>query len=309
MRYKDKLSKLQPSEKPQLYIGGIFPITGTKYKAPELAAVAMIAVKDVNKNKDVLPNHQLSLDINDGQCEADVVMKRFIDIIKTNDASKFRSTVGMLGPACSDTVEPIAGVSKHFRTVVISYSAEGSISSDNRQDYPYFFRTIAENKQYKHPYVTALQEFGWRKVAALTQDGAKYSDYMSELQDKFQKNNIEFIMNRKFPKEATDMRMYLQDLKDRGAKIIIGEFYASSAGHIMCAAYKLSMTQREGYAWFLPGWFDNNWYDIDELRRINNETDKMDNNPEIEKEENPGGNIDIFGKVGDLPDCTTDQMV
>ena len=49
----------------------------------------------------------------------------------------------------SDTVEPIAGVSKHFRTVVISYSAEGSISSDNRDDYPYFFRTIAENKQYK----------------------------------------------------------------------------------------------------------------------------------------------------------------
>ena len=49
----------------------------------------------------------------------------------------------------SDTVEPIAGVSKHFRTVVISYSAEGSISSDNREDYPYFFRTIAENKQYK----------------------------------------------------------------------------------------------------------------------------------------------------------------
>ena len=44
-------------------------------------------------------------------------------------------------------------------------------------------------------------------MAALTQDGAKYSDYMSELQDKFQKNNIEFIMNRKFPKEATDMRM------------------------------------------------------------------------------------------------------
>ena len=29
----------------------------------------MIAVKDVNKNKDVLPNHQLSLDINDGQLQ------------------------------------------------------------------------------------------------------------------------------------------------------------------------------------------------------------------------------------------------
>ena len=40
MRYQEKLSKLQPSEKPQLFIGGIFPITGTKYLAPELAAGA-----------------------------------------------------------------------------------------------------------------------------------------------------------------------------------------------------------------------------------------------------------------------------
>ena len=60
---------------------------------------------------------------------------------------------------------------------------------------------------YRHAYVTALQKLSWRKVAALTQDGAKYSDYMSTLQDEFQNNNIEFIMNRKFPKEATDMRM------------------------------------------------------------------------------------------------------
>lgn len=54
------------------------------------------------------------------------------------------------GPACSDTIEPVAGVSKHFRTVVITYSAEGSITSQgNEEQYPYFFRTIAENKQYK----------------------------------------------------------------------------------------------------------------------------------------------------------------
>ena len=108
-----------------------------------------MAVDDVNRNKSMLADYELSLDIKDGKCEPDVVMKKFIDIIKTKDNTRFRSTVGMLGPACSDTVEPIAGVSKHFRTVVISYSAEGSISSDNRQDYPYFFRTIAENKQYK----------------------------------------------------------------------------------------------------------------------------------------------------------------
>ena len=56
-----------------------------------------MAVEDVNHNSDILANHNLVLGINDGKCEADVVMKRFIDIIKTKDTSRFRSTVGMLG--------------------------------------------------------------------------------------------------------------------------------------------------------------------------------------------------------------------
>ena len=43
------------------------------------------------------------------------------------------------------------GLSTHYRTVVVTYSAEGSIEEDNgsASEYPYFFRTIAENKQYK----------------------------------------------------------------------------------------------------------------------------------------------------------------
>ena len=63
---------------------------------------------------------------------------------------KYWPNLNIPGPACSDTVQPIAGVSKHFRSVVITYSAEGSIKDDEDQtQYPYFFRTIAENKQYK----------------------------------------------------------------------------------------------------------------------------------------------------------------
>lgn len=50
------------------------------------------------------------------------------------------------GPACSDTVEPLVGVAETFKTVVMSYSAEGAIF--NYSKYPYFFRTIPENKIY-----------------------------------------------------------------------------------------------------------------------------------------------------------------
>ena len=58
---------------------------------------ALLAVSDVNSNPDILPQYQLDMTVFDGQCEADVVMKKFIDIIKTKDASRFQSTVGMLG--------------------------------------------------------------------------------------------------------------------------------------------------------------------------------------------------------------------
>jgi len=46
----------------------------------------------------------------------------------------------MSGPGCSKTAEPIAGVSKHYNMVIISYSAE-ALNLANRAMYPLFFRT------------------------------------------------------------------------------------------------------------------------------------------------------------------------
>ena len=120
-------------------------------------------------------------------------------------------------------------------------------------------------------------------MASLTQDGHRYSEYISSLQDTLQKNSILFISNRKFQRETTEMSMYLKDLKSRGARVIIGEFFENAARSVMCEAYKLGMTQRNGFVWFLPGWYQNNWYDLDVLRS-----------------EKPNATF---------PDCTTSQMV
>ena len=56
-----------------------------------------MAVDDINSNTNLLTDYYLDLLVYDGQCQADVVLKRFIDIIKTTDSSRFQSTVGMLG--------------------------------------------------------------------------------------------------------------------------------------------------------------------------------------------------------------------
>lgn len=156
-----------------------------------------MAYMAINKNKTILPDYNLKLLVQDGQCKADNVMKRFIDFIVEG---YYPQLVGVLGPACSETVEPLAGVSRHYHIMVISYSAEGASFSD-RSKYPYFFRTIGENKHYKNVYLYLFKYFGWKRVAALTEDGQKYTEYISLMQDDLEKNNIKFIANKKFPRE------------------------------------------------------------------------------------------------------------
>ena len=103
---------------------------------------------------------------------------------------------------------------------------------------------------------------------------------------------------------------YIKDLKDRGAKIIIGEFYPSSARLVMCEAYRAEMTQRQGYVWFLPGWYDDKWYDIDALKKIENRTQSNDSLFEHSTSFNQG-TIQMFEdtEVGVLPSCSTREML
>ncbi len=115
-----------------IHIGGIFPITaaGPAYSgrftpilignlkvcfvydkfnffflniSGLLPAVSM-AETAINLNPKILPNIRLNILKMDGKCQADQVMKAFINIYMNQGR-----VLGVLGPACSETVEPIAG--------------------------------------------------------------------------------------------------------------------------------------------------------------------------------------------------------
>ncbi|KAJ8951813.1 hypothetical protein NQ318_019786 [Aromia moschata] len=253
--------RLRESTKTPIYIGGIFPVDASSYNGKGIIKASIMATMAINNNATILPDYRLNLLAFNGKCKADYVMKSFIDFLVEG---YYPNMVGVLGPACSDTVEPLAGVSKHYRMMVISYSAEGASFSD-REKYPYFFRTIGENNHYKHVYMKLFQLFGWRRVAALTEDGQKYTEYISFMQDHLDKNNITFVANKKFPRERETeaMTRYLEDLKDKRARIIIADVVDDVARAVMCEAYKLKMTAKEGYVWFLPVWLNASWYNTD----------------------------------------------
>ncbi|CAL7950409.1 unnamed protein product [Xylocopa violacea] len=270
LNYTVNLWMPNTADKNILYVGGIFPMSEAFYSGNSILIAAWMAKRAINMNNTVLRDYNLTLLANDGQCKSDMVMRSFINYIVHNQYDKL---VGVLGPACSETVEPLVGVSKHYKTVIISYSAEGS-SFNDRTKYPYFFRTIGENKQYKHVYLQLLKKLGWKRVASLAEDGQKYTEYISYMQDMLRDNGIVFVANVKFPREreAVVMTKYLQDLKQKKAKIIIADIYDQVARQVMCEAYRLEMTAVQGYVWFLPLWLRPEWYDTD---RYNQEGEQV----------------------------------
>uniref|UniRef100_A0A182F2H0 receptor protein-tyrosine kinase n=1 Tax=Anopheles albimanus TaxID=7167 RepID=A0A182F2H0_ANOAL len=263
--------------KEKIAIGGIFPNTGMGPAYRGILPAALLAQYHINSNRSILRNYELVVQVRDGMCKPDEVLKQFINYYLTRTR-----TVGVLGPACSETIEPIAGISKHFRMAVISYSAEGA-SLTYRESYPYFFRTIGENQQYKYVYSQLLPKLNWHRVAALTEDGQKATEYISYMEPMLKQHNIELISNKKFPRDLKedDMEQYLLDLKMKNAKIIIADVDDKMVRVIMCIAYSLQMTSENGYIWFLPMWLTNLWNQpalrsetkrctIEELRHVMN---------------------------------------
>ena len=61
----------------------------------------------------------------------------------------------------------------------------------------------------RYAYLKVFNRFKWHNVASLTQDGHKYSEYIGHLQDLLQKNDINYILDKKFREDFSteDMKM------------------------------------------------------------------------------------------------------
>lgn len=87
-------------DKITISIGGMFP-ESIAYAGLDIAV--NMAVEAVTASK-ILDNIKFTVLINNGECKSDAVMKNFVHFYTKSD-----SVMGVLGPACSETVEPIAG--------------------------------------------------------------------------------------------------------------------------------------------------------------------------------------------------------
>ncbi|GFN92404.1 guanylate cyclase [Plakobranchus ocellatus] len=253
-------------EKPKIFLGGLFPLSGIGWADMGLIAAANLALDMVNEETDVLPNYSLEMIVNDTQCKHDRAMGQFIAMHRRQPPM-----AGILGPGCSDAAERIASLSQHFHLLMVSYGAQARDMSD-RNKYPYFFRTVSPVHLYRHVYSALFDKLGWQVVGTLTQSSPDLPEYhlslISNLQQGKQLNSrysSPLVVHHKVLNSTgmPDVAQVLREFKEQKMRIIIAEVTSDVARQIMCEAFKQSMTGYEGYVWFLPSWYPLHWQDVE----------------------------------------------
>jgi gamma-aminobutyric acid type B receptor len=59
----------------------------------------------------------------------------------------------------------------------------------------------------------------------------------------------------------TDPTDAIRNLRRQDARIIVGLFYVIAARRVLCEIYLQSLYGKS-YTWFLIGWYEDNWYQI-----------------------------------------------
>lgn len=184
----------------QIIIGAMFPSNGSSKVYNGISTAAKMAEEAINLDENILKHYKLTVLIMNDTCQPAETLRTFINFYNIDSRSK--NVIGIVGPTCSETVEPIAGLSKYFRMPVIAYSAEGTDFRD-RELYPYLFRTIGENRQYVEIYLKLFKTMNWNRIGTLTEDGQKYSEYISDMDTSF-KEDGKLLVNKKFPRSMSE---------------------------------------------------------------------------------------------------------
>ncbi|XP_061398054.1 uncharacterized protein LOC133333781 [Musca vetustissima] len=236
---------------------GLFELSTKSGPRPEGLSeliAAQMAVEHINR-KQLLPGYTIELMTNDTQCDPGVGVDRFFHAIYTQPSTRM---VMLLGSACSEVTESLAKVVPYWNIVQVSFGSTSPALSD-RQEFPYFYRTVAPDSSHNPARIAFIRKFEWDTVTTFSQNEEIHSLAVNDLVTELEAANISCAATITFG--ATDYKEQLLLLRESDTRIIIGSFSPILAPHILCEAYRLRMFGAD-YAWILhesmgaPWWHD-----------------------------------------------------
>ncbi|XP_019850962.1 PREDICTED: extracellular calcium-sensing receptor-like [Amphimedon queenslandica] len=152
-----------------------------EHKSVENLEALLYAIDVINSDPNILPNLTLGYDIRDTCVSESVALDEAIDIIYSNgqieiescsaefdnDTSLTETPVSaVIGAIISPVTISVASLFRLFKMPQVSFSSTSSILN-NREFYPYFFRTIPPDNHQVQAMIDLILHFKWDHVSTL----------------------------------------------------------------------------------------------------------------------------------------------
>ncbi|XP_070553279.1 gamma-aminobutyric acid type B receptor subunit 2-like isoform X2 [Ptychodera flava] len=257
-----------------LYIGGFFPLNDSVGEfgvigpiARDCLSSAQMAIDHVNRDESVLQGYKLDLVVINTQNLAGFAFRKFYDMLVDGDKKK---VVMLLGNFADKISEDLAKATPYWNLIQVSYGSH-SVALSERKYYPLFFRTIPSSVGFNYPRKKLVLDFNWKKVATIHSTTETFQGATEHMHQILKEDNITVLASETFTQDPTGR---LKFLKDKDARIIIGNFYRPQAYLILCEAYQLEMYGPD-YVWMILGYdplrFDEITEEFEELARCKKE--------------------------------------
>ena len=222
------------------------PSTGPRQERRfEILPAAHMAVDEINKLSNLLPNYYLELvDIVTEGCNSELAL---VETVK-HLSDEGKGIVGIIGLFCNEITQTISNfnLAKPFFSLLQLSGATSPIFRDTER-YPYLYRMLPSSAVYTEAAIHLFEQFEWGKIGILyaTIDNNFYfrtaktiAQRQSTSSEKIKVTFYGEVTPREFPEFPI-----LQSLRRSGTKITLLLLPVSGASELLCSAYT------QGYRW------------------------------------------------------------
>ncbi|XP_065657035.1 extracellular calcium-sensing receptor isoform X2 [Hydra vulgaris] len=184
------------------FFGGIFPThsqNGDFYSLNKAAILLvssmMLAIKEINKNKELLPGIKIGYDIRDSRNEVLCACDHALDFLL--DKKRNSVLIGVVGPASSSLSAAVSTLLQPDFVPQVSYSST-SMSLSKRSIYRNFFRTAPNDAYQAKALIALIEHFHWTYISLFTSDNDYGRFGREEVQKAAKEKNICLSVDRIF---------------------------------------------------------------------------------------------------------------
>ena len=250
----------------------------------EQVEAILFAIDTINANPNLLGNLTLGFDVRD-TCTADRIgLDEALDLIITGSQFNIESctsnspgggvgqngteypvpTLGIIGAANSAVSVPVASLTRLFSIPQISHLST-SILLNDRNRYPFFYRTVPPDSQQTRAMIDLLLAFNWTYISTIFTRDAYGEPAITELKKLATENGVCIDMDEAIEENfnETDYQKLAEKLRNSTAKVVVLFTTQSVAAKLLNATANLT-TNLDG----LQQRF--NWIASDAWARIGN---------------------------------------